>query len=308
MSSLVAFFENLYYRPRWYHWPVAIALLPLSLLYASLMLLRRYAAKPGSYGVPVVSIGNLLVGGSGKTPMTIELAGRFEKAAVVLRGYGRKSSGLVVVSRWGKIGCGVEESGDEAMLLAKSLPDVCVIVSQNRPEAIEKAKELGAKVVFLDDGFSKVDIEKLDILLYPPKVPNPLPLPSGPFREFAFARRYADLTLVEGRDFRRVVSCEGCDEPMLLVTAIANPRRLEPYLPDGLVKGRVVLPDHAWFEREQIEEAMKKAGVKKILTTEKDLVKLEGFGFETALLKLRLDLDPHVYESVERSMGLENFP
>jgi len=94
---------------------------------------------------------------------------------------------------------------------------------------------------------------------------------------------------------------------MLLVTAIANPQRLEPYLPDGLIKGRVVLPDHAWFEREQIEEEMKKAGVKRILTTEKDLVKLEGFGFETALLKLRLDLDPHIYESVERRVGHESF-
>ncbi len=302
MSLPVSFFENLYYRPKWYHRPVAVLLLPLSLIYASLMWLRRMVAKPRNFGIPVISVGNILVGGSGKTPMTIELAKRFEKPAVVLRGYGRKSSGLVVVSEWGKIETEVERSGDEAMLLAKSLPNASVIVSGDRPEAIKRAKELGAEVVFLDDGFSKVGIEKFDILLYPAKIANTLPLPSGPFREFASARRYADLILVEGRDFSRIVTCEGCDSPMLLVTAIANPQRLEPFLPKGLVKGRLILPDHAWFDKEEIEEAMKKAGVEKILTTEKDAVKLERFGFETALLRLRLDVAPYVYEAVERSV------
>ncbi len=306
MSLLVSFFENLYYRPKWYHRPVAILLLPLSLIYASLMWLRRVVAKPKKFGIPVVSVGNILVGGSGKTPFTIELAKRFEKPAVVLRGYGRKSSGFVVVSEWGKIKTEVERSGDEAMLLAKSLPNASVIVSSDRPEAIKRAEELGAKVVFLDDGFSKVGIKKYDILLYPPKIANTLPLPSGPFREFASARRYADLILTEGRDFSRIVTCEGCDAPMLLVTAIANPQRLEPFLPEGLVKGRLILPDHAWFDKKEIEAAMNRAGVEKILTTEKDAVKLEKFGFETALLRLHLDVAPYVYETVKRRVEDEN--
>ncbi len=306
MSLLVSFFENLYYRPKWYHRPVAILLLPLSLIYASLMWLRRVVARPKKFGIPVVSVGNILVGGSGKTPFTIELAKRFEKPAVVLRGYGRKSSGLVVVSEWGKIKTEVERSGDEAMLLAKSLPNASVIVSSDRPEAIKRAEELGAKVVFLDDGFSKVGIKKYDILIYPPKIANTLPLPSGPFREFASARRYADLILVEGKDFSRIVTCEGCDVPMLLVTAIANPQRLEPFLPEGLVKGRLILPDHAWFDKKEIEAAMNRVGVEKILTTEKDAVKLEKFGFETALLRLRLDVAPYVYETVKRRVEDEN--
>ncbi len=302
MPSLTHFFETLYYRPKWYHWPVAILLLPLSLLNASIMWIRRVSAKPRHYGIPIVSIGNLLVGGSGKTPMTIELAGHFEKPAVVLRGYGRKSRGLRVVSEWGKIRTGVEESGDEAALLARSLKHGCVIVSEDRAEGIEEAKKMGAGVVFLDDGFSKVGIEKFDILLYPKRTPNMLPLPSGPFREFPFSRRYADLVLTEEKEFERVVTCEGCDEPLLLVTAIANPQRLERYLPKGLVKGRLILPDHAWFDKEEIASAMKRAGVKKILTTEKDFVKLEPFGFETALLKLRLRLDPKVVERVEKEV------
>ena len=303
MSSIVSFFENLYYRPRWYHWPVALALLPVSLLYASVMLLRRVAARPKDYGIPIVSIGNLLVGGSGKTPMTVALASRFEKVAVVLRGYGRKSSGMVVVSEWGEILTSVEESGDEAMELARSLKDITVIVAENRVEGIEKAKSMGAEVIFLDDGFSKVHIKKFDILLCPSDVPNPLPLPSGPFREFGFSRRYADLVLKEGRDFRRIVNCEGCDEPMLLVTAIANPSRLEPYLPAELVKDRLILPDHAWFDKERILSAMRRAGVEKILTTQKDLVKLEGFGLKTAVLRLRLEVVPESVEKVVQAVA-----
>jgi tetraacyldisaccharide 4'-kinase len=299
-ARTVSFFENLYYRPRWYHWIVALALLPFSLLYAFVMMIRRRIAKRRDLGIPIVSVGNLLVGGSGKTPMTIALAGRFDRPAVVLRGYGRKSEGRLVVSEWGDIRTEVETAGDEAMLLARALPHAAVIVSEDRVSGIETAKKMGAKVVFLDDGFSKVAIEKFEILLYPAHVPNPLPLPSGPFREFRFEERYADLILTEGEDFRRVVACEGCDAPMLLVTAIANPERLEPFLPENLVKGRLVLPDHAWFDKKEIEAAMKKYGVQKILTTEKDAVKLERFGFEMALLKLHLDLDKDVPETLNR--------
>jgi tetraacyldisaccharide 4'-kinase len=302
-TRLTRFFENLFYRPRWYHWPVAALLLPLSLLYASVMFLRRRLADPEDMGVPVVSIGNLVVGGSGKTPMTVALAGHFRKPAVVLRGYGRKSRGLRVVSQFGDVRCGVEEAGDEATLLAHALPHACVIVSEDRKEGIEKAKALGAEVVFLDDGFSKVTIEKFDILLFPKRLPNPLPLPSGPFREFPFEKRAADLVLREGEDFAREVTCEGCDEPMLLVTAIADPERLEPYLPPDLVEGRLVLPDHAWFDKEEIVAAMERTGVKKILTTEKDWVKLQPLGFDAALLKLNIRPKSGIVEKVKEYVG-----
>ncbi|WP_457597009.1 tetraacyldisaccharide 4'-kinase [Hydrogenimonas sp.] len=298
-QSLVTFFETLYYAPRWYHWGVAIALLPLSLLYGSIMWVRRRIARPVNLGVPVVSVGNLVVGGSGKTPMAIALASRFGKPAIVSRGYGRKSLGLVLVSAWGRIEASVEEAGDEAMVMAKSLPHATVIVSEDRVAGIERAKAMGAEVVFLDDGFSKVGIEKFDLLLCPPHLPNPLPLPSGPFREFAFERRRADRVVVEGRDFRRVVVCEGCDgEPLMLLTAIARPERLEPYLP-GNVVGRLTLPDHAWFDEERVREAMKRCGAEKLLVTEKDLVKLEEWPLEKAVLRLNLDLEESVAGDVE---------
>jgi tetraacyldisaccharide 4'-kinase len=70
-------------------------------------------------GIPIISVGNLTVGGSGKTPFVIELCKLLDSPCVVSRGYGRRSKGVVVVSRNGTILCGVKESGDEAMLIAK---------------------------------------------------------------------------------------------------------------------------------------------------------------------------------------------
>jgi len=291
MQKIVNFFENLFYRPKWYHWSIGFLLLPFSLLYACIMWIRRRIVKPKSFDIPIVSIGNLLVGGSGKTPMTIALACKFKKPVVILRGYGRKSRGLIIVSEWGDIKADVSVSGDEAMLIACKLPNVTVIVSEDRIEAIKKAKGMGAEIIFLDDGFSKVNIKKFEILLFPEKTPNRLPLPSGPFREFLSEKKFADLILTEGKNFKRVVKCIDCDKPMILVTAIANPERLDPYLPKDLIKGKFILPDHSWFEKSEVEAEMKKYGVDKILTTQKDAVKLEKFGFDMAILELELKVE-----------------
>jgi len=291
MKNLVIFFENLFYRPKWYHWSVGLLLLPISILYSLIMLLRRRIVKPLDFDIPIVSVGNLLIGGSGKTPLTIALAQNFKRPAIILRGYGRKSRGLIVVSEWGEIKTDVFVSGDEAMLIASKLDQALVIVSEDRVKAIEKAKEMGAKIIFLDDGFSKVNIKKFEILLFPKKIPNKLPLPSGPFRELFYEKRYANLILIEDQDFKRVVKCCKCNKPMLLVTAIANPSRLEPYIPKDLVKGKLILPDHSWFNKEEILKKMKKLGVKKILTTEKDAVKLAKFGIDMAVLKLEIDIN-----------------
>ena len=133
------FVEKMMFDPKWYHYIIIILLSPLSLIYGTVMYFRRIFSTRESFGLPIVSIGNLVVGGSGKTPFVIALASRYEDVAVISRGYGRESKGLVQVSEKGRILCSVEESGDEAMLMALSLPDATVIVSEERKSAIEKA-------------------------------------------------------------------------------------------------------------------------------------------------------------------------
>jgi tetraacyldisaccharide 4'-kinase len=263
------------------------------------MWLRRRLAPRRRYPLPVVSIGNLVVGGSGKTPFTIALASRYEGAWIVSRGYGRRSVGLVEVSRPGAILASVEESGDEAMEMARALPDAGVVVSEDRGEGIERAMEWGAKVIFLDDGFNRVGIEKFEILLEPERIPNRRVLPAGPFREFPSTARFADLHLKEGREYRREVRVEGATGRMLLATSIARPERLEPWLPEEVV-GRLTLPDHGWFDEASLREAMERMGAESLLVTGKDAVKLEGFQLPLSLLKLQLRIDPGVPAAVDR--------
>jgi len=300
---MINFFENLYYNPKWYHYIVAFLLLPFSLIYGFVALIKSMQ-KPKDYGIEIISIGNIVVGGSGKTPFAIALIEKLSKdrkICYISRGYGRESRGLVEVKRDGKILCSVKESGDEAMLVAKQ-SSCDVIVSEDRVKAIKKAKSNGANLIILDDAFSKVGIKKFDILLEPSKLPNRLVLPSGPFREFAFAKKRANLVLKEGVDFKREVEFENLSPKMLLVTAIANPKRLDSYLPKGVV-GKIYLKDHAYFDKDEILQKMSEFNADTIIVTQKDLVKLENFNLPLTVMKLKLKIEPSDLSTILKRIG-----
>lgn len=265
-------------------------------------------AQPVDYGIPVISIGNLIVGGSGKTPMTIYLARYKEHVAVILRGYGRESQGLYVVSHHGHILEDVRTSGDEAMLFAQSLPNATVIVSENRVNAILKAKELGCKIIFLDDGFSKANIYKYDILLRPKEEPtNLFCLPSGGYREPKMMYSVANMVLQEGVDFQRVVSYKLYGEnigvlpnKLLLLTAISKPKRLLEFLPEGVKL--VAFEDHHRFTKEEVREVLRENREYSVITTPKDMVKLQEFGLKNLyLMDLELSIASNVnFEEMEK--------
>ncbi len=301
-SYVVSFFERLFFKPSLFDWLLILLFSPLSLLYALVMLIRRVITPKKSYSIPIVSIGNLTVGGSGKTPFVIALAGRYKDVAVISRGYGRESKGLVEVSRKGKILTDVYSSGDEPMLMAISLPNASVMVSENRETAIELAIEQGAKVIFLDDGFNRVNIEKYDILLFPEKIPNYMTFPIGPFREFYLSKHFSNINLYENRDFKRVVEIDNPTEKMLLVTAISNPERLEPFLPKGVVE-KYYLEDHAYFEEEKLKEKLLISSAISLLVTEKDKVKMKGFKLPLSVMQLKLQIKNEMLEKVDRYIG-----
>jgi len=292
------FVEKMMFDPKWYHYIVIILLSPLSLLYGLLMYFRRLFVQKRSFDLPIVSIGNLIVGGAGKTPFVIALALRYEGVTVISRGYGRQSSGLIEVSKEGKVLCSVQESGDEAMLMAESLPHASVIVSEKRREAIALAKEQGARLILLDDGFNRIDIEKYEILLEPKKIKNYFPFPAGAFREFWFMSVYADLRLKEEEDFVRNVTLEDLSAKMLLVTAIANPQRLDVYLPQNVV-GKVYLEDHAYFDENTLRREMQEYGAQTLLVTQKDAVKMAGFKLPLSKMKLKLEIKSEVFIQID---------
>ncbi|MBU1669160.1 tetraacyldisaccharide 4'-kinase [bacterium] len=299
---MVSFFERLFFKPNFFDWVLILFLSPLSLFYAFVMLIRRVVTPKRSYAVPIISIGNLTVGGSGKTPFVIALASRYENVAIVSRGYGRQSKGLVEVSRNGKILTDVFNAGDEPMLMATSLKKASVIVSENRESAIDLALKQGAKILFLDDGFNRVNIKKFEILLFPERIRNYFTFPAGPFREFFFSKLFAHLNLYENRDFKRVVTVVEQTEKMLLVTAISNPERLEPFLPKGIVD-KIYLEDHAYFNESVLKEKMLSTAATSLLVTQKDEVKMTGFKLPLSVMKLELQIQNKVLEKIDRYIG-----
>ena len=266
-----------------------------------IILIKRAISKEIEFGIPIISVGNIIVGGSGKTPVTIKLASKYENACVILRGYGRASKGLYVVSNNGKILEDVNTSGDEAMLLANSLSKATIIVSENRIKAILKAKELGCKIIFLDDGFSKYKIAKFNILLRPKKEPtNIFCLPSGGYREPKGFYAQADIELVEEKDFKRVITIKKdgriSELPVktILLTAISKPKRLLEFLPKDIKM--ISFPDHYSFIKDDILKIQEENKDYAILTTGKDFVKLKEFNIENLYL---MDLDIEISQNVD---------
>lgn len=269
-----------------------------------IILIKRAMAKQIEFGIPIISVGNIIVGGSGKTPVTIKLASNYENACVILRGYGRASKGLFVISHNEKILEDVKTSGDEAMLLANSLPKATIIVSENRIKAILKAKDLGCKIIFLDDGFSKYTISKFNILLRPKDEPtNIFCLPSGGYREPKGFYAQADIEMVEGKDFNRIITIKKdgkiCQLPekTILLTAISKPKRLLEYLPKNTKM--VSFPDHYTFTKEDIDKIQEENSDYAIVTTGKDFVKLREFDIKNLYL---MDLDIEFDKNIDFSL------
>ncbi|WP_297944797.1 tetraacyldisaccharide 4'-kinase [uncultured Campylobacter sp.] len=188
--------RNLYDpSPAWF--VLGVILAPLSLLYTLIVCLKRLFAKPQKFKIPIISVGNLTLGGSGKTPLVRALFKEFSeelKTCIILRGYGRKSRGLLEVALGGRILCDVRQSGDEAMEYALFLRGANVIVSEDRAAGILRAQTLGFELVILDDGFSKFNISKFDILLRPQSAPKlPFCLPFAAYRYPPFFYKFADF-------------------------------------------------------------------------------------------------------------------
>jgi tetraacyldisaccharide 4'-kinase len=175
---------------------VTAGLSALSLGYRGALRIRELAyrvgvLRTGRLPCPVVSVGNLTLGGSGKTP-TVELAVRTLQElgavpAVVSRGYGRTTRGIVVAADRSGVRADARAAGDEPVLLAERLPGVAVVVGENRHEAGRLAIEAhGATALVLDDGFQHRTLAKdLEIVVVHGRAPwgNARVFPRGMLRE-----------------------------------------------------------------------------------------------------------------------------
>lgn len=289
--------DRYYFQPSFLQKCLAFALLPLSALYAFVAVLNTQFRKKVDFQKPIVSIGNLSFGGNGKTPLCKAIAKEFEDVFVVLRGYKRKSKGLLVVKNKNEILSEISQSGDEAMEYAYEEGIRGVIVSEDRIKGITKAFELGARLVLLDDAFSKFHIKKFDILLESAIKPFfNFPLPSGAYRLPKWYERKADYLALEGRDFYRY-SFTKENPKAILITAIAKPFRLYEHF----IKARACyfFKDHYEFQKNELEALLQKHRCDTLMLTLKDYVKIKDFGFKCQIIELNIKLDSRLKEKLQ---------
>jgi tetraacyldisaccharide 4'-kinase len=285
----------------------------LSAAYAAIVRRRRerYAARPDlrrRLRRPVVSVGNLAVGGRGKTPLvatvTRLLLEMGECPAILSRGYARRDAadGVVIVRDPTGIRADLDRAGDEPLMLARQLPGASVLASSDRYLAGLLAEHhLGATVHVLDDGLQHLQLERdVDIVLIAREdVDNPATLPAGRLREPLDTLIVADAivtvdTGVEVTDNepgipvflgRRVTGAPVGVSPGTRVLALAGVARPERFFDDVRgagwdVAGVRSYPDHHPYTRREVETlvaAARDAGAAAILTTEKDFVRLRPF-------------------------------
>lgn len=184
---------------------------PLARLYeggvrARLALYENHILKPRHLAAPVISVGNLTVGGTGKTPCVAWLAnflrGAGHNVAILSRGYKRASRGRVEVSDGQKILCLPHEAGDEPYLLARACPGVRVVVDQDRYAAGQwLAARAPVSVFILDDGFQHLRLRRdLNLLLLDATAPLDELIPLGRLREPLTGLRRAGAVIVTRAD------------------------------------------------------------------------------------------------------------
>ena len=295
----------------------------LSGAYGRMLLMRRaWYARPGRrrrLHHRVISVGNLSMGGSGKTPVVAALARLLqqhgERPVILTRGYGRRdlTEGVLVVSDGARVLEPVSRSGDEPQMLARALPGVPVLVCADRYMAgLFAERHFGVTSSILDDGFQHVQLERdVDLLLVSPADLDDRVVPSGRLREPLNAARFADAVLVPGteddvarvaaaldhhRAFR-IVARYGAVSNGGRVVAFAGIARPERFF-DALrllgydVARELTFRDHHWYtDRDiaRIQSAARETGASLIVTTEKDAVRCD---MDVTVLPMRVAIEP----------------
>lgn len=261
---------------------------------------------------PVVSIGNLSVGGTGKTPFVIMLGGLLKARGIEIdvlsRGYGRESTITALVDPEGS----PDQFGDEPLLIARKL-GVPVVVGADRYEAglLAEEKFPHTHLHLLDDGFQHRRLHRaFDIVLVADEdVGEPL-LPSGRLREpFASLRRADAIVLASGSSMplpaksiwrvRRQVHFLGLKKRLIAFCGIARPDQFFAGLKKlGMELPEIIsFPDHHRYTQADVDRLLRaknSAGAEGFISTEKDAINLGPLAkqlqpFETAVLELELE-------------------
>ena len=272
---------------------------PLSAIYGAGVrvrnnLYRRGVFKAGRLSAPVISVGNISVGGSGKTPFVILLGGLLKQRGigfnVLSRGYGRRTDGVLAVNPDGS----PRDFGDEPILIAKRL-GCPVVVGENRYQAgLFAESKFGPQLHILDDGFQHRSLERdFDIVLVTPEDSRDQLLPGGRLREPCSSLGRADAVVLTGElnpaelaldqpriwRLRRSISAADAPSRPVAFCGIARPRNFVEQLEAIGIQpvATQFYGDHHFYTQNDVRRlaALREHnGAGGFLTTEKDAINL----------------------------------
>ncbi|KUJ63824.1 tetraacyldisaccharide 4'-kinase [Flavobacteriaceae bacterium CRH] len=295
-------------------------LFPLAILYGFITSIRNFLFDKGvlkstSFEIPIIAVGNLSVGGTGKTPQIeylIRLLSDKYKIATLSRGYKRKSEGFVLAGSTSN----AEILGDEPFQFYQKFPNIQVAVDANRTNGITQLLSQREKpeIILLDDAYQHRKVKAgFYILLtsYGDLYADDCMLPTGNLRESRSGANRAKIVIVtkcpkdlsdqEQNEIRlklkltcsqqiyftfidyddevynkdeKITVSEIKNEPKLLLAGIAKPKPFFDYLKNENDEC-LTYPDHHHFSDGDLDEVQKKGQNKKIITTEKDYVRLK---------------------------------
>jgi tetraacyldisaccharide 4'-kinase len=275
----------------------------LSYLYQAGVRLRNQAYDLGllaahDAGLPVISVGNIVAGGTGKTPFVKFLAEKLSsefRVAILSRGYRsaieKTDQNLLITPETEVSAC-----GDEPYWLARALPHVQVWVGKNRLESAKLAQQKGAEVLLMDDGMQHRQLKRdFEIVLVDGEDPfgKGFFLPRGLLRDAPHRLRQADCVIAidpseeieeQLRAFteapiihaRRVSELSLKGKKVAVFCAIGNPQRFLKSIREagGTIAATFFKPDHDPFTAEELRAFAKESGAEALICTEKDHVKL----------------------------------
>lgn len=278
---------------------------PLGYLYGFGVYLRHTYAEPYKLKIPTICVGNLVLGGAGKTPTVIALVELLKQKGhnphILTRGYGRRTKHLCQVDPHTHT---YKEVGDEPLLLAQVAP---TWVATNRIEAGERAYAAGATILIMDDGYQNSDLYKdCHLLVFDgdQRMGNGRLFPAGPLREFPKqALKRANGIIIIGDHTKSLPPFEGPTfhaqfvpiapfptEGVVAFTGLGYPKKFHNTLEKlGIpVHHFITFPDHYPYSHKDMEKLTHY--VYPLITTEKDWVRIPPpFRDQVQVLKGKLE-------------------
>ena len=282
---------------------ISILLFPITIIVLITNFFKKKLIIAKKFNIPIICIGNIYVGGTGKTPTSIFLGNELKKLGrnpAILRKF-------------------YDAHADEYNLIKKYFNNL--ILNKSRLEGI-KSKMHNFDSIILDDGFQDYTIKKnLNIICFNQNqmVGNGMVLPSGPLRESIYSLKRANIILINGEKnikfedkifeinknleffystYKPINLGEFKNKKLLAIAGIGNPENFFNLIENNDLKidEKIIFPDHYKISKTEMQKILKKAEVKnyQIIMTEKDFFKIEKYKLKNIkYLKILLEINEH---------------